>query len=105
MGSLWEHARRNALERLTVLEDAATAMLSGHLQAALLEAAEREAHKLSGALGTFGFPRGSELAREAETILGRGDEAGPRSARRLAELIEELRRDLENGAPPSPEAG
>jgi len=30
---------------------------------------QREAHKLKGSLGSFGFPKGSELARELETVL------------------------------------
>ena len=30
---------------------------------------EREAHKLKGSLGSFGFPRGSELAKKLESLL------------------------------------
>jgi HPt (histidine-containing phosphotransfer) domain-containing protein len=36
---------------------------------ALRRDAEHEAHKLAGSLGMFGFPTGSELARELELML------------------------------------
>ncbi|HEX2189635.1 MAG TPA: response regulator, partial [Longimicrobiaceae bacterium] len=68
-------------------------------------AAEREAHKLAGAVGSFGFAEGSRLAREAEELLGAAAPPGPEEAPRLAALAAALRVDLERPLPSTPERG
>jgi HPt (histidine-containing phosphotransfer) domain-containing protein len=59
------------------------------------------AHKLAGALGTFGLIRGTELAREAEVLLSGEGALTPQSAIRLQTLTAQLRSIVEgrNGAP------
>ncbi len=90
VGALWERKRPLILERLTVLDRAAEAAENGGLGEALSEMAAGAAHKLAGSLGTFGFPRGTEIARELEVGLERGTiDAGE-----LRELTRRLRETL-----------
>ena len=56
-------------DRLAVLQRAAQALGQGRLSPTLQEQAEREAHKLAGALGTFGLAEGSRLAEAIEDLL------------------------------------
>jgi diguanylate cyclase (GGDEF)-like protein len=78
-----------------VLEQAAQALSAGTLDDALRQRAEREAHKLTGSLGTFGFARGSQLAWELEQALRTGVPLEQTEASRLSELVGTLRRELE----------
>lgn len=56
--------------------------------------AERAAHQLVGSAGSFGYPRISELARQAEVLL-RGQE--PLDGGRVAELGRAILAELEGG--------
>lgn len=67
--AIWNSNREEVMSRVAVLEDAVAAMIEGRLSAEDRRAAERDAHKLAGAAGTFGFRRASEAARELEGIL------------------------------------
>ena len=60
---LWERSRETALARVTAIENAAAALAAGKLTEEVRRSAEREAHKLSGVVGTFGFWGASALAR------------------------------------------
>lgn len=63
---VWAKFRPTILARVAVVEQATLALLQGRLDDALAGEAEAEAHKLAGSLGTFGFPRGTRLARQLE---------------------------------------
>ena len=103
VAALWEDARPRALARVDAIEDAVAALMSGALAGELRERARGEAHKLAGALGTFGVPDGSTIARELERRL----EAPPQQADApaLAERVLALRRAIEAGASAAPAAG
>ena len=58
---LWEHHKGTIFERLAVLEKAAQSASS--MDRAAIEDAKSAAHKLAGALGTFGYKEGTDLAR------------------------------------------
>jgi CheY-like chemotaxis protein len=106
LAALWEKFREGTFRRVAVLDDAALALREGRLDDELRRAAEREAHKLAGAAGTFGFAEATRLAREAEQMLEGTDPLGALQVRRLGELTDALRRELERpiGAPrPAPE--
>ncbi|HEY9799741.1 MAG TPA: response regulator [Leptolyngbyaceae cyanobacterium] len=64
-----EKFRNSFNQQVTVLEQAKTALLGGNLSAELQAQALHEAHKLAGAMGTFGYAGGSKLARELEHLL------------------------------------
>ena len=81
--AIWEKSREEVVRRVGTLEEAIGAMLDGRLDEDLRARAERDAHKLAGSLGMFGFPHGSELARELEQALAA---PAPSEAPHLAEL-------------------
>ena len=101
LSAVWDQYRDSILERVVVLERAVGALVRGSLPESLRAEAERSAHKLAGALGTFGFTIGSENAREIELILESTQTLGPNRASVLSELVSELRGDLD-AAPREP---
>jgi DNA-binding response OmpR family regulator/HPt (histidine-containing phosphotransfer) domain-containing protein len=103
VAALWEEARPRALERVAVVEDAVAALMAGALGDEERDRARAEAHKLAGALGTFGVPEGSTIARTLEEKLA----AGPvhADAPALAEAVLELRGAVERGRSADPAAG
>ena len=90
----WERFRGAVVARVDVVEAAAVAVLEGTLDAETRRAAEREAHKLAGSVGTFGFAHGSRLARELELLLGGSTPLGQAEALKLTDLAVALRREL-----------
>ena len=76
--------------------------LSGELDAGTRERALREAHKLAGSLGTFGMPRGSEIAREVETWFGSGPGTEAADILRLSDAVVGLRQCIEAGPASGP---
>lgn len=87
----WRQSRPVVLERIGDLEETAGALAEGRASPARVEQARAEAHKLAGSLGTFGLPRGSEIARELEQELERGG----RNPELLADLLAQLRAVVE----------
>jgi diguanylate cyclase (GGDEF)-like protein len=103
VAAVWLKYRDQVLARVDVLESAALGLLEGRLDRDDRRAAEREAHKLAGSVGTFGFAEGSRLAREAETMLAGPTPPGQAEALRLADLAVAIRRELTAPAPaPAP---
>ena len=94
---LWDKVRFSVLDRVTVLEDAVEALRGGSLNEEQRAGAEREAHKLAGSAGMFGFAEGSRLAREVEVGLAR-DPLSPEDGTRMSAFVVALRREL-GGAP------
>ncbi|MBV9774818.1 MAG: response regulator [Gemmatimonadetes bacterium] len=92
---LWERFRGTVLGRVDAVEDAAIALLEGRLDEELRRHATREAHKLAGSVGTFGFAEGSRIAREIEGMLEGSAPLGQGEALRLSELAVALRAELE----------
>ncbi|RCJ37691.1 multi-component transcriptional regulator [Nostoc punctiforme NIES-2108] len=64
-----ERFRNSFVGQVAVLEQAKTALLAGNLNEDLQQRALREAHKLAGSMGSFGYPEGSRLARKIEHLL------------------------------------
>jgi HPt (histidine-containing phosphotransfer) domain-containing protein len=71
--------------------------MKGGLDEATRLRAVDSAHKLAGVLGTFGLPRGTDLAREAEVLFGEASGAGKEEVGRLQVLLAELTRLIEIG--------
>ena len=94
VSQLWLRFKPVILERVAVVESAATALLSGPIDDLLRKKAEGEAHKLAGSLGSFGFADGSRDAREIEVILQSGS-LGETQILRLSELVVNLHAQLE----------
>lgn len=77
--------------RLAAIETAIAAAENGSCTEDVRATAEREAHKLAGALGSYGFGRASELARELEQRFAAGS-IDPAARSRYAELCREIGR-------------
>lgn len=69
LASIWAKRRGDVLDRVALIE--AALVNDAPTDVERVEAA-RQAHMLAGSAGTFGFPRGSELAREIEHALESG---------------------------------
>ena len=96
MAALWERFRETNLQRVETVEQATFAAQQGTLTAEERRAGERAAHKLTGAVGTFGFAAASQSARDIEQTLTGTDPLTPASLFRLSDLSFKLRRDLEH---------
>jgi HPt (histidine-containing phosphotransfer) domain-containing protein len=99
IAALWGDARARALGRVAVLEAAVAALREGALEEPAAAEATREAHKLAGALGTFGMPDGTERARTIEQRLARGVTAA--DADELAGAVATLRAIVKAGPTPA----
>lgn len=93
--AIFEKNRDEFRTRLETLEEAVAAILAGSLDEALRASAESNAHKLVGALGTFGLPRGSELAGELELRFARRPSAVLADDAHLAKCVSALRGELD----------
>jgi diguanylate cyclase (GGDEF)-like protein len=99
--AIWRRSLQRTADQVAALEAAATALLEGRLDEATRAEAERQAHRLAGSAGTFGFHRASSIARELEALFERGPtEREP--ALRATELVAALRASLDQGAEPGP---
>src|SRR4051812_21528498 len=87
LGAIWRQFKPATLERVGVLEAAAEALRDSQLTPELRLRAEREAHTLAGSVGSLGFVEGARLARQAESLLGRGAALGPAQAERLFDIV------------------
>jgi HPt (histidine-containing phosphotransfer) domain-containing protein len=88
---LWERNTPILLDRLRTLDDAADAAGNGALDDSLRTAALAQAHNLAGSLGMFGYPKGTDIAREIEVALETPDALSPDL---LSELTKTLRATL-----------
>ncbi|HLH72121.1 MAG TPA: response regulator, partial [Chloroflexota bacterium] len=100
VATLWERFRSTNLERVEILEQATHDILTGTLPIEARREAERAAHKLAGAVGSFGFPTAALTARQIEMLLAGDTALSPDEVMRLADLVIRLRVELERPAPP-----
>ncbi len=91
LAEMWEQSRPETLERVKELETAVEALSQGTWSEADRLRAEGTAHKLAGALGTYGIREGSLAAREVEVRFA---EASYDLAR-LQELLKQVRAAVE----------
>jgi hypothetical protein len=99
IAALWNDAQPRALVRVAVLEAAVAALAGGALDEGAATEATGEAHKLAGALGTFGMPDGTEHARAIEHRLAGGVTRA--DAKELASDVAALRAIVEAGPAPA----
>jgi diguanylate cyclase (GGDEF)-like protein len=93
--TIWTRNKERYRQRVTVLEQAITALREGSLQAELQQAAQREAHTLKGSLGSFRLVEAVRFASEIEALLQTGVEFNPVQIEHLSGLVESLRQELE----------
>lgn len=94
LAQIWARSRSAIEEQLGSVEYAIECLSSGKLGHETRADAEREAHKLAGAVGAFGYGRAAEVAREIEQLLNGSGKIDPLSQQRLTDLGAELRSSL-----------
>lgn len=96
IAGIWQQYQPRVQEQVNVLEQAATALVQQSLQPELQQSALKEAHTLAGSLGTFGFPKASQIARKIEHLL---QDSTTKAAQKLPQLVANLRRELDQPDP------
>ena len=97
ISALWERSRHTVVERAARLRTAGDLLSDNRLDQATQQSAVDSAHKLAGVLGTFGLPRGTDLAREAEVLFGQPTPPGKVEIERLQVLLAELTTLIDRG--------
>ncbi|MBD2562131.1 MULTISPECIES: response regulator [Nostoc] len=95
IAKVWERTKEKLSHRIATIEQATTALRQNQLNDELQFAAEREAHKLAGSLGMYGFVQGSRLAQEIEHFFQSGELVDRNQTLHLSELIVALRQELQ----------
>ena len=101
ISALWERSRHTVVERAALLRTAGELLVDNRLDQATQRHAVDSAHKLAGVLGTFGLPRGTDLAREAEELFGQSMPPSKPEIERLQVLLAELTRLIDRGPNPT----
>jgi HPt (histidine-containing phosphotransfer) domain-containing protein len=97
ISALWDRSRHTVVERAALLRTAGDLLAHNRLDEATQMNAVDSAHKLAGVLGTFGLPRGTDLAREAEVLFGQSRKPGKTEIERLQVLLAELTHLIDRG--------
>lgn len=97
IAALWDRSRHTVVERAALLRTAGELLAHNRLDEITRLNAVDSAHKLAGVLGTFGLPRGTDLAREAEVLFGRSAKPGKVEIERLQVLLAELTHLIDRG--------
>ncbi len=90
LAELWRRSLPATQERISALRHACETLERNPADAQARSAGREAAHKLSGSLGVFGLPRGTELAAAMEEILKSTEPLTPKTVALLAELAREL---------------
>ena len=105
MQEIWSSSLHVIRGRVDAIDAAARASPSAEDFAARREEGAREAHKLAGIAGSFGFHEASRLAALVEHRLATADGDGTGDAPDLGELAARIRWHLDLDAPYAPERG
>ncbi|MBD2184868.1 response regulator [Aerosakkonema funiforme] len=95
-----ERFRLSLEQRMRVLEEIEVALQTQELSPKQQEYGREEAHKLVGGLGTFGYPKGSEIARSIEHLLKNNSLLKERQTTRFSQLLADLKQEI--ALPPTP---
>lgn len=76
LAQLWQTSKPTILERMTVLHATLDRLTQNPADHEARLSGREAAHKLSGVLGVFGLPEGSQLASEIEGILNVTSDTG-----------------------------
>lgn len=96
LAAIWSKNLPLMRERLAILDSALHALEQHEFNAETREQAIDVAHKFAGSLGTFGFPQGTEAARQLEHLLLLSTaESSPPDTAIVCLLVESLHHILE----------
>lgn len=90
LADLWRKSLPTTLERAAALRAACDVLGRNPADAEARSAGREAAHKLSGSLGVFGLPSGTELAAAMEEVLKSDQPLTPEGVELLAGQAREL---------------
>ena len=91
IAEVWERFKGRIGDRVAALAKASRRASEGSLDREECQSALETSHKLVGSLGTFGFAKGSEIAREMERLLqGYGSHRQKTQTQEMGAMLEEL---------------
>ncbi|HEY9630470.1 MAG TPA: response regulator [Coleofasciculaceae cyanobacterium] len=94
INAFWNEYRPQYCDRLSIIEQAISALQNKSLTEELRQQAQREAHTLKGSLGLFDLDDASELSRQIEQLL-KADRLDWKQQTQLVELASGLRYAIE----------
>lgn len=94
IAQIWGKFKGRIRQQIEILEDTANAVNNNNLSPELRENALQQVHSLVGALGSFGFPQGSQLARQIEEILKSKSGLNTQQRKYLSQLVSSLSREI-----------
>ncbi|MBF2063126.1 MAG: response regulator [Calothrix sp. C42_A2020_038] len=89
IAAIWDKYKARFDEQVNILAQAAETLIHNNLNPELRSSAQKEAHSLAGSLGTFGFDKGSKIARKFEKIL-QSDNLNKSDGKKLRSLVDAL---------------
>jgi PAS domain S-box-containing protein len=99
IAGVWQRFQGRVEQQVLRLEQAAEAAIQDSLTEEVRSQSKQDAHSLTGALGMFGLPEGSNLARQIEAGLSR--DLGPDQAKILQIWVQTLRQEIETFSAPA----
>lgn len=103
VNQIWHRLKERVSEQVGVLEQAITQLEQQTLEPDLRQQAQQEAHTLAGSLGTFGLPKGTELARQIERSFQAKHPLSQADAEGLREWVVALHQEIEQSYHNAPE--
>ncbi len=98
LAEIWDRHQGTMFERVANIDRVITALLDDSLTAEIRTNAWHCAHTLAGALGTFGLPLGSQIAKQIELLLGSEIDITPAHIPQLQTGVAQLQREIESKA-------
>ncbi|NJL09214.1 MAG: response regulator [Calothrix sp. SM1_7_51] len=95
VSQVWEQVAENLSQRVAVIEQANSVLLTDKLSDELWSQAKQEAHKLVGSLGMFGSNKGSAIAGEIEKLLEAEGKFSQAEVKRFSLLVVALRQEFQ----------
>ncbi len=83
------------LANVEIFDRAIAKLNTGTLDDEMRQQAQSQSHKLVGSLGTFGIPKGSEIARKLEDLFKTKNISKPGACRQIEELVDLLKRSFD----------
>ena len=99
IAQVWDGFKVHWLNQLRLLHQLSAQWTAHAVDPQLLEQAIAVTHRLVGALGTFGRPEGTQVARQIETILTANAKPDAETAFELSKLVERLQEIVESPSP------
>lgn len=97
---LWERSKEKYRDRINILDQAVTALVTDTLSEELRQQAQMQAHTLLGSLGSFGLMDASHLSRKIEQAFQTPNTLNPAEKEQLSQQVLALRQVLEQPMTP-----